>query len=214
MRIQKFGHACLLVTSGDGDAAIRVLTDPGVWSPGFEDLRGIAAVLITHQHADHLDVDRLETLLDANSDAVVLADAGSIEQLGGRGITATAVAGGARHDIGGLSVEVIGDQHALIHADVPLVPNVGYLIGGRLFHPGDALTVPEQPVQILALPTAAPWMKTAEGVDYLRAVAPRVAVPIHDKTLAHPEMDYRRYADLAPEGSTVTALDDGVPRQF
>jgi len=32
---------------------------------------------------------------------------------------------------------------------------------------------------VLATPAAAPWMKISEAVDYLRAVAPTHAVPIH-----------------------------------
>jgi hypothetical protein len=31
----------------------------------------------------------------------------------------------------------------------------------------------------LAAPAAAPWMRISEAVDYLRAVAPNRAVPIH-----------------------------------
>ncbi len=46
-------------------------------------------------------------------------------------------------------------------------------------HPGDALFVPDEPVDVLATPAAAPWMKISEAVDYLRAVAPARAVPIH-----------------------------------
>ena len=46
-------------------------------------------------------------------------------------------------------------------------------------HPGDALFVPDEPVDVLATPAAAPWMKISEAVDYLRAVAPTRAVPIH-----------------------------------
>jgi hypothetical protein len=46
-------------------------------------------------------------------------------------------------------------------------------------HPGDALYAPGEPVDILAAPAAAPWMRISEAVDYLRAVAPNRAVPIH-----------------------------------
>jgi hypothetical protein len=64
-----------------------------------------------------------------------------------------------------------------------------YLIGdgehpARLMHPGDALFVPGEPVEVLATPAAAPWLKISEAVDYLRAVAPRHAVPIHQGIIA------------------------------
>jgi L-ascorbate metabolism protein UlaG (beta-lactamase superfamily) len=95
----------------------------------------------------------------------------------------------------------------VIHPDIPIVPNVGYLVSGRFFHPGDALTVPDVPVDVLGLPTAAPWLKIAEAVDYLRAVAPRVAIPIHQAALAMPDIYYGHFARLALDGTTV--IDPG-----
>ena len=41
---------------------------------------------------------------------------------------------------------------------------------------------------MLFLPTAAPWQKLADAVTYLREVAPRTAVPIHQGILAVPGM--------------------------
>jgi hypothetical protein len=41
------------------------------------------------------------------------------------------------------------------------------------------LFAPGEPVDVLAAPAAAPWMRISEAVDYLRAVAPARAVPIH-----------------------------------
>jgi glyoxylase-like metal-dependent hydrolase (beta-lactamase superfamily II) len=65
-----------------------------------------------------------------------------------------------------------------------VIDNISYLVGdgshaARLMHPGDALFTPGEPVDVLATPAAAPWMKISEAVDYLRAVAPTHAVPIH-----------------------------------
>ena len=37
---------------------------------------------------------------------------------------------------------------------------------------------------MLGLPTGAPWLKLSEAVDFLRAVAPRTAVPIHEAVLS------------------------------
>ena len=62
MRLTKFGHSCLLVEEG-GD---RVLLDPGSFSDGFEGLEGLTAVRVTHQHADHLDRERVRLVLDRN----------------------------------------------------------------------------------------------------------------------------------------------------
>lgn len=210
MEVRKFRHACLLVEESDA----RVLIDPGSFSPGWEDLRGLTTVLITHQHADHLDVDRIDDLLAGNPDATVYADQASAATLAERGHRAIGVSAGAHYDANGLSVEVLGEQHAVIHPDVPVIPNAGYLLGGRLFHPGDALTVPERRVEILALPATAPWMKVAETIDYLRAVAPRVAIPIHEAVSAVPQLYYGMLERLGPDDTTLAVLDDGKPREF
>lgn len=209
--VQKLGHACLLVTAESGN---RVLIDPGAWSAGFEELTDLSGVLVTHQHPDHLDIDRLRLLLAANPRAVVLADPDSAAQLREHGIDVTAAEHGRTYDVNGVSVDGLGRTHAMIHADIPLVPNVGYVVAEQLFHPGDALTMPDRAVDILALPAGAPWVKSGEVVDFLRAVSPRVAVPIHELTLAKPDMEYRRYADLGPAGTELVVLDDGQPRDF
>lgn len=211
MQIQKLGHACLLVTAESGN---RILIDPGVWSEGFAELTDLSGVLITHQHADHLDLDRLRPLLAANPRAVVLADPDSATTLREQGFDVRVAEHGHSYDVNGVPVEGVGRTHATIHADIPRVPNVGYVVAERLFHPGDALTVPDRAIDVLALPAGAPWVKSGEVVDYLREVAPRVAVPIHELTLAKPEMEYRRYADLGPSGTELVILDDGSPRDF
>ncbi len=211
MRIQKLGHACLLVTVESGN---RVLMDPGVWSQGFEDLTDLSGVLITHQHADHVDIDRLRPLLAANPRALVLADPDTAGLLRESGIDATVAEHSHSYDVNGVAVDGVGRTHAQIHADIPLVPNVGYVVAEQLFHPGDALTIPDRVVDVLALPAGAPWVKSGEVIDFLRAVSPRVAVPIHEMTLAKPDMEYTRYSSLAPSGTDIVVIDDGQPREF
>jgi L-ascorbate metabolism protein UlaG (beta-lactamase superfamily) len=213
MRLTKLGHSCLLVEEGGA----RLLLDPGTLSGGFEELEGLTAVLFTHQHADHLDQARLRGLLDRNPRARVISDQGSAEPLGKAGVEVEVVADGQELDVGGVGVRVAGRDHAVIHPDIPVVPNVGYLIGGRLFHPGDAFTEPGQPVEVLAVPAAAPWLKLSESIDYLRAVRPKVAVPVHDLVLsdAGRSIHYRQLEQLGGKGgATLRSLDDGAPAEL
>ena len=156
VRITRYGHSCLLVEDGDA----RVLLDPGVFSTGFEQLRGLTAVLVTHQHPDHLDVARLAPLLAANPDARLHCDEGSVEHLAG--LPHAVVADGDVLDLG-TPVRVHGALHAVIHPDLPRIPNVGYLVGDGFFTPGDAMTVPDADVRVLGLPTGAPWLKALRG---------------------------------------------------
>jgi L-ascorbate metabolism protein UlaG (beta-lactamase superfamily) len=213
MRLTKFGHSCLLVE----DERASILLDPGMLSDGFQELEGLSAVLYTHQHGDHLDAGRLRALLDRNPGARVVSDEGSAGPLGEAGVEVQVVHDGDELDIGGVGVRVIGRDHAVIHPDIPVVPNVGYLVDGRLFHPGDAFTLPGQPVEVLAVPAAAPWLRVAEAVDYLREVRPRIGVPVHEKVLSTLglSLHYGQLEQLGTkEGSTLRVMDDGKPLEL
>ena len=209
MRLTKFGHSCLLVEEGGA----RVLLDPGSFSEGFETLEGLTAVCLTHQHVDHLDPERVRPLLDRNPGVRVVSDEGSAEALGEAGADVEVVHDGDELALGGLALRVVGRDHAAVHPEVPVVPNVGYLVGGRLFHPGDALTMPGEPVEVLAVPAGAPWLKLADAVDYLRKVGPRVALPVHEKVLSEAGIGahYRLLEQLRGPGTAFEVLDDGRP---
>ena len=212
MDVTSFGHSCLLVEDGDA----RLLIDPGTYSHGFEDLSGLTGVLVTHQHPDHLDPDRFGDVLANNPGVQVFTDPQTRAQLDQRGIRVQAVAAGDALADMGTSVTVHGGQHAVIHRDIPVVDNVGYLIGGRLFHPGDALFVPEVDVEILAVPAAAPWLALKEAIDYQRTIAPRYSLPIHTAVLSEGGLGlHMRLLDgLAPEDTTVYANPPGSKHSF
>lgn len=210
MQITHFGHSCVLLDTG----AARLLIDPGTFSSGFESLTGLDAVLVTHQHPDHLDADRLAALLRANPDVRLVVDRGTADEL------AAGPLSGAGHEVAtpgdalalaGARVEVLGGDHAVIHPDLPVIPNNAYLVDGTHLHPGDAFPTLPTPVDVLLLPTAAPWLKASESVDYLRAMTPRTAVPIHQGLLARPQVFYGLFTNLAPEGTEVRVLDEGEP---
>lgn len=209
VRLQKFGHCCLLAE----DANYRLLIDPGCFSSGFEGLTGLAGVLVTHIHEDHLDVDRLHALLERNSDARVVCDEASAAPLAERGVTSHVVHSGDQLDLG-VSIRVYGSEHAVIHPDLPNVPNVGYLVDNRFFYAGDAFTVPDAPVEVLAVPVGAPWMKISDAVDYMRTLQPRVAVPVHDYDNVFAEFAYHLFERLTPVGTTVTVLDTENPAEL
>src|ERR1700694_1476070 len=182
MQLTHFGHSCLLAGfKNKSGGETTVLFDPGNCSHGFEDITGLSAILITHQHPDHADTARLPRLVDANPQAALYADPQTAAQLGEPW---RAVHVGDELSVGGLAIRGVGGRHAVIHPEIPVIDNISYLVGdgeppARLMHPGDALFAPGEPVDVLAAPAAAPWMRISEAVDYLRAVAPARAVPIH-----------------------------------
>ena len=195
MRLTHLGHACLLAEVGDA----RMLFDPGVLS-GFDDVRDLDAVLITHQHPDHLDPARLGPLLAANPGARLWVDQDTVTAVPGLP-EHTVVRPGDRFRIGGTAIEVTGGLHAAVYGDVPGCTNAAYLIGdGAFLHPGDSFTVPGRDVDVLAVPVDGPWLKLAEAVDYVRAVRPRVAVPVHEGETTDPAKYAGMLAAFAPEG--------------
>ncbi|MET9958733.1 MBL fold metallo-hydrolase [Streptomyces sp. NPDC006326] len=180
MKLTKRLHSCVQL---EKDGRVLVI-DPGAFSEPDAGL-GADALLVTHEHPDHFDEGRLRAALDANPAAAVWTLRSVAEQLApaypGRVHT---VGHGDSFTAAGFDVQVHGELHAVIHPDLPRVTNVGYLVDASLFHPGDALTVPEAPVDTLMLPVHAPWNKVSEVVDYLREVKPRRALDIHDAYLA------------------------------
>ncbi|MFB6890371.1 MBL fold metallo-hydrolase [Kitasatospora sp. NPDC056327] len=179
MRITKFGHACVRVQHG----GTTVVVDPGSFTDPAA-LAGADAVLITHEHADHFEEARLRAALEADPGLRVWTNPDVARTLDGVARRVTAVGEDDAFEVGGIGISVHGEWHAVIHPEIPRVRNIGFLLDGRLFHPGDALTVPPDPVDTLLLPIAGPWTKVAELVDYVREAGPRQAVPVHDAVLS------------------------------
>ncbi len=199
MHIVHFGHSCVLLET----ATARLLLDPGGFSSGFEDLRDLTAILITHQHADHLDESRLPALVAANPQATLVVDPDSQAVASKLGLAATVAGPGDALELGGTAINAVGGPHATIYRDFPGITNTGYVIDhGAFYHPGDSFHVPEQAIDVLGVPLYAPWMKIAEAADFVHAVQPRVSVPIHEGLLANPPfvaaLLERFTADAAP----------------
>jgi L-ascorbate metabolism protein UlaG (beta-lactamase superfamily) len=205
MQLTKFTHACVRLDDGDRSVVI----DPGVFSEVDQALDGAAAVLITHEHPDHIDVDKVRAALDRDSRLRLFAPSSvtaGLAQLGDRVVT---VHPGDSFEAGGFTVTAHGGQHAVIHPMIPVIPNVGYLIEG-VYHPGDSFTVPTEPVRTLLLPTNAPWSKASEVVDFAVSVrAPRMH-QIHDSLIndAYANIVEGQLASIAgPHGVTMQHLE-------
>jgi L-ascorbate metabolism protein UlaG (beta-lactamase superfamily) len=207
MRITKFGHACIRV---EHDGTV-VVVDPGMFTDP-EAVDGADAVLITHEHPDHYLPDHL-----ARTDAPVFTidavaarireDAPEVAE------RVTVVEPGQAFDPG-IPAVAVGELHAVIHPDLPRFHNSGYLFtlgDTTLFHPGDALTVPEQAVDVLCVPVCAPWMRAAEGIDFARAVGAPRNLAIHDRVYSEAGLRIvdGHYALLLPETSSYVRLADG-----
>lgn len=178
MELTKHGHACVVLTDGDR----RLVIDPGAFTDAAA-LEGATAVLVTHEHADHFVPDRLRAALEADPALEIWTNGSVASALEGAGNRVHTVGHGDAVTVAGFEVQVHGELHAEIHPDIPRIGNIGFLVEGVVFHPGDALTVPDQPVATLLLPLHAPWSRTAELIDYVRAVDADQAYAVHDGLL-------------------------------
>ena len=181
MRVTKFTHSCLRL---DGDGVLVV--DPGVFSERAA-LDGADAVLITHEHVDHLDGDKLVEVLGQRPEIRVYAHPDVLPKLTALGKAVTTVEPGQEFEAAGYPVRAYGGRHAIIYPELPRVANLGYLISDgdmSVYTPGDSFTVPDDAeVDTLFVPLHAPWMKLAEAIDFARAVRPRRAYALHDALL-------------------------------
>ncbi|KJY43371.1 beta-lactamase [Streptomyces sp. NRRL B-1568] len=202
MKLTKHSHACVRLEK-DGRTLV---IDPGAFSEE-DSAVGADAVLVTHEHPDHFDVGRLRAALEANPAAELWTLRRVAQQV-------SAAFPGRVHTVGegdaftaaGFDIQVHGQLHAVIHPDIERITNVGYLVDGSVFHPGDALTLPGRPVDTLMVPVMAPWNKVSEVIDYVREVGPRRAIDIHDALLtdlARPVYDRM----LGPGGPGVGGAD-------
>lgn len=202
MELTKHAHACVTLDKAGG----HLLVDPGAFASDVAELlAGTSTVLITHEHFDHFDEAAVTAALDTRSGLRVFAPAAVAGRWPGRESQVTAVAPGDRFQAEGFEIAVFGGVHALVHADIPRIANVGYLIDDAVYHPGDSYEVPSAAVHTLLVPTSGPWTKMAETVDFVRAVRPDTMVQIHDIMLS--EIGQQSAATLlSPKMLTETAL--------
>jgi L-ascorbate metabolism protein UlaG (beta-lactamase superfamily) len=183
VQITRFGHAAVLVEVG----GTRILVDPGVFSPDDTfALEGLDAIVVTHQHADHIDPARGAQLLATNPNATLIADPETSATLDFGSWTPNSA--GLATEVNGVTVTGVGSQHAVIVPEIPRIANVGVLISAAgeptLFLAGDTYEYVPDGVDVLGVPLAAPWAKISETVHFVQQVAPTVMFPVHDRTIA------------------------------
>lgn len=179
MELSHLGHSAVLVQT----PGARVLLDPGAFSDDWHNLSDLDAILITHQHPDHLDAEHLPALLQVNPGVKVYVEPSIADGLAG----AEPLAAGEQAVVGDLLITAVGGTHAVIHSDLPGLGNIGYVIRSEgqptFFHPGDSLDTTPDGVDVVAVPAYGPWAAMKETVEFVRGVGALEGFMIHDELL-------------------------------
>ncbi len=222
MRITKFGHSCLYVE----DSGVRILIDPGNYcfldmplKP--EDIPACDVLLLTHEHPDHTYPEALKVILQKSAPRII-TNAGVRNVLQEHGIESEILGRGeeikvGNVTIGGVGLRGVACDHAEIAPHIPRVENIGFMIAGRLFHPGDCIAPSESvSCEILAAPVAAPWMKISEGLEFVKAIKPKFAIPIHDGFFKNPERPWYMVFETGLKDTDIQFLPMkiGEPKEF
>lgn len=182
MKITKHGHACLVLEEGNS----KVVLDPGFYTAPIEGLHGVVAVVITHIHDDHCYEEQLDRIHATNPAVRIFSTDEVAKRLAESrpNFDVTAVHHGDHWVLDDFTLDFFGAMHAEIHRSIPLVQNCGVMFNDKLYYPGDSYTLPDRPVELLAVPASAPWLKIGDVMDFVAAVKPKRSFPTHNMLLS------------------------------
>lgn len=175
MKLTKYEHACFTIEK-EGKLLI---VDPGTFTTNLGSPENVTAIVITHEHPDHFDMNALGAIIAHNPSAIIYGHSAITKQIC-NALPNKSVSAGENIHIDPFDIEFFGGEHASIHSSIPVVANLGIMINQVLFYPGDSLTLPEKDVAVLALPVVAPWLKISEAIDYAEAIKANTVFPTHD----------------------------------
>ena len=178
MRITKYEHACVVLE----EQGKKLVIDPGGFTSSFGAPDNIAAVVVTHEHADHFDPGHLQKILGSNPEVRMFMPADAAKHFQKPNVTV--VKDGDEHSVGPFVLHFTGERHAVIHPDWPYPQNIGVRVGDAFYYAGDSFTLPDKPAEVLAVPSSAPWMKISEAMDYVTAAKPKRCFATHNALLS------------------------------
>ncbi len=206
MLLTKYEHACLELEEGGK----RLIIDPGVYSRPMDDKHNVVAIVITHQHDDHCWEEQLDRIIALNPGVPILAPSDVCDRL--KNYQTTSVYHGDHYEYGGFTIDFFGDLHEAIHSSIPVIQNRGVLINNSLYYPGDSYTTPDCPVEYLAVPTSAPWLRIAEVIDFVAEVKAKHTFATHNihlSELGHAMNNGRVKATAEANGGDFQYLQPG-----
>lgn len=175
MKLTKLEHAALVLE----DDGAKLFVDPGSFTTPITDAADTVAVVITHEHADHWTPEQLRRILKDSPDAVIYAPEGVAKAASD--FEVTVVHAGDSVEAGPFALRFFGGKHAQIHSSIPIVDNIGVIVNESLVYPGDSFASPDLPeIEVLAVPSSAPWLKASEFMDYVLELKPKHSFSTHE----------------------------------
>lgn len=180
MKLTKFAHACFTVE----EKGSTLVVDPGSYSEDFIVPKHVVAIVITHEHPDHMDRTLIQKIIDKNPGAIVVGHESITTQFGDR--QTIAAHPGETQTVGPFTLAFFGGTHATITEGLTVPPNIGVMINDTICYPGDSFALPANTnhIPLLALPVSAPWLKLDESLSCLKAIHPTRVFPTHDAILS------------------------------
>lgn len=206
MKVTKFVHSCLLVE----DQGTTILIDPGIYSTpslNLDTISNLDYLLVTHEHADHMDTEFIKKLATKFPQLKVVSNESIKEILGKEGVLVQTTS----DEI----VELTSVNHEQVFGMAQMCQNVMVTVFGKLSHPGDSFSF-AQTADILALPLQAPWGDLTQAAELATKLNPKIIVPIHDwhwKDEVRQQFYERLTQYFAGQNIQFISLENGVPSE-
>ncbi len=219
-RVKWLGHSTFEVVTGGG---LKILIDP--WITGNpscpvnkEELQGPDAILITHDHFDHLGED--VPYLVSGSDAIILAQPEIVSKLKEAGVDDNNFIYGMGMNIGG-TVQVENVEITMVQAFHSALTGspAGFIIGTEdkkgIYHAGDTgvfgdmkLLSELYSIDLALLPIGSVFvMDPLQAAQSLQLLNPRRVVPMHYGTFPILVQDTEEFIELARQKAPHVEID-------
>lgn len=178
MRFTKLEHSGCVVEKGRQ----KIVCDPVEFVDKLPELENVMAVVITHKHGDHLQLEKLMKIIERNPGIRILTTSDTVSEVP----HAEIVRNGDVIEVGGFRLRFFGGDHAAIVDGVVPCENIGVAIDEKVVNPGDSFDVPDdiESPEVLLVPSAAPWCKVSESMNYIEKMQPKMVVSVHNAVLS------------------------------
>lgn len=207
MKVTKYPQSCLILEK-DG---MRLLIDPGVFvAEKYKagDLGKIDAVLVTHEHGDHLNIELLRSIVGQSGITVVANESASKLS---DGLVTKVVTDGEQFELAGFKIIAKELPHCAMPSGAPGPQNTGYIIDDNFFHPGDGVKIDDVHVDTSGVAVAGPDISPRDVVDFAKSVGCKKLIPLHYSNHVFPgsKDSVQTWFDWSDMDVEVLALADG-----